>query len=68
MFDRKDLAMVRLGYAGVSTHDGKRSTGSQMLALGEAGCERIFEDEITGASTPGARRGRNEFLAWARDG
>jgi len=68
MIDWRDSEMARLGYARVSTHDGKQSTDSQTLALREAGCERIFEDEVTGASTPGARRGWNELLAYARDG
>lgn len=59
--------MAKLGYARVSTQD-KQSTDSQTLALREAGCERIFEDKVTGASTPGARRGWLELLDFARPG
>ncbi len=60
--------MAKLGYARVSTSDGKQSTDSQTLALREAGCKRIFEDKVTGASTPGARRGWVELLEYARPG
>lgn len=59
--------MAKLGYARTSTHD-KQTTDSQTLALREAGCDRIFEDQVTGALTPGARRGWVELLEYARPG
>ena len=47
---------VLIGYARVSA--GGPSLGQQLLALNEAGCVRVFTDELPGrsASAPSARR------------
>lgn len=57
-------AVVRLGYARVSTAD--QNLGLQQDALEKAGCERIFEDTASGVRTD--RSGLSEALAYAREG
>ena len=53
-----------IGYARVSTHE--QNLDLQTQALAQAGCERIFEDTISGAASE--RTGLSEALAYAREG
>lgn len=62
-----------VGYARVSTHD--QTSALQLDALKQAGCERIFEDHVSGASTerPGwdqaraALRAGDTLVVWRLD-
>lgn len=56
--------MTRIGYARVSTS--AQNLDGQRDALAEAGCERVFEDVVTGAKA--ARPGLDGALDWARPG
>ena len=49
--------MSLVGYARVSTSEGAQVLDRQLDALGQAGCERIFEDNASGADVerPGWR-------------
>ena len=62
--DRKGPAVALIGYARVSTGDQKLSL--QHDALNAAGCERIFDDHASGATTD--RPGLAELLEYARKG
>lgn len=55
---------MQIGYARVST--GEQSLDLQMDALGQAGCERIFTDQMSGVRA--ARPGLLEALAQLRPG
>lgn len=57
-------AMALIGYARVSTAD--QDTALQTDALRTAGCERIFEDTVSGAKAD--RPGLAEALAYLREG
>ena len=56
--------MALTGYARVSTAE--QDTALQMDALRKAGCERIFEDTVSGAKAH--RPGLADALAYLRDG
>ncbi len=56
--------MALIGYARVSTAE--QDTALQTDALHKAGCERIFEDTVSGARTD--RPGLTDALAFLRDG
>lgn len=56
--------MALIGYARVSTAE--QDTALQTDALNKAGCERIFEDTVSGAKAD--RPGLAEALAYLRDG
>lgn len=56
--------MALIGYARVSTAE--QDTALQTDALRKAGCERIFEDTVSGTKTD--RPGLTSALAWLRDG
>ncbi|EAM8425558.1 recombinase family protein [Salmonella enterica] len=56
--------MALIGYARVSTAE--QDTALQTDALRKTGCERIFEDTVSGAKTD--RPGLTAALAWLRDG
>jgi DNA invertase Pin-like site-specific DNA recombinase len=58
------IAMVRIGYARVSTLE--QEMALQLDALRAAGCDRIFEDRASGAKTD--RPGLTEALAYVREG
>lgn len=56
--------MALIGYARVSTAE--QDTALQTDALRQAGCQRIFEDQVSGAKAD--RPGLTEALAYLRDG
>ncbi len=56
--------MELVGYARVSTREGKQVLDRQLDALRTAGCARIFEDRGSGASTD--RPGLKECLGYLR--
>lgn len=56
--------MGMIGYARVSTSD--QDTALQIDALNQAGCERVFEDTVSGDKT--SRPGLDAALAYLRDG
>lgn len=56
--------MALIGYARISTEE--QDTALQMDALRKAGCEKIFEDTISGAKAD--RPGLAAALAYLRDG
>jgi DNA invertase Pin-like site-specific DNA recombinase len=58
------IAMVRIGYARVSTLE--QEMALQLDALRDVGCDRIFEDHASGAKTD--RPGLTEALAYVREG
>ena len=60
----KRLAMALIGYARVSTAE--QDTALQTDALRKAGCERVFEDTVSGAKAE--RPGLTAALAYLRDG
>ena len=43
--------MSFIGYARVSTSEGKQLLDRQVDALKEIGCERIFEDKVSGSNS-----------------
>ncbi len=55
---------MRMGYCRVSTDD--QSLDLQKDALSKAGCEKLFEDRISGAKS--SRPGLNKLLTYARKG
>ncbi len=55
---------MKIGYARVSTND--QSLDLQLDALRTAGCEKLFQDVASGAST--VRSGLNEALDYVRQG
>jgi DNA invertase Pin-like site-specific DNA recombinase len=55
---------MKLGYARVSTTE--QDLSLQLDGLGDAGCEKIYEDRISGAKTD--RPGLQEALAYLRKG
>lgn len=60
----KRRAMALIGYARVSTAE--QDTALQTDALNQAGCERIFEDTVSGAKAD--RSGLAAALAYLREG
>ncbi|OKP00819.1 recombinase family protein [Xenorhabdus eapokensis] len=56
--------MALIGYARVSTAE--QDTALQTDALYKAGCDRVFQDTVSGAKTD--RPGLNATLAYLRDG
>lgn len=56
--------MARIGYARVST--GEQDTALQTDALRKEGCERVFEDIVSGAKTD--RPGLTAVLGYLREG
>ncbi len=60
----KGAAMALIGYARVSTEN--QHVDLQKDALRKAGCERVFEDIISGAKTE--RQGLDAALAYLREG
>ena len=58
--------MSLIGYARVSTTEGKQLLDSQMDALKEIGCTKIFEDTASGADSQ--RSGLNACLEYLRAG
>ena len=55
---------MKIGYARVSTHD--QNLDLQIDALEKAGCERVFQDRVSGAKK--ARPGLEEALNFMRPG
>ena len=58
MFFGIAVSMSQVGYARVSTLEGRQVLDRQLDALKEAGCERIFQDRASGAG-----RGRAQLAA-----
>lgn len=58
--------MSLIGYARMSTSEGKQVLDRQLDALGEAGCERIFQDSASG--TEAERPGLAACLDYLRSG
>jgi DNA invertase Pin-like site-specific DNA recombinase len=58
------IALARVGFARVSTNG--QEIALQLDALRPAGCDRIFEDQASGAKAD--RPGLTEALAYARQG
>jgi DNA invertase Pin-like site-specific DNA recombinase len=56
--------MAKIGYVRVSKHEQNKDL--QIDALKEAGCEKIFTDEMSGSK--GDRKGLGEILAYVRPG
>ncbi len=52
--------MSLIGYARVSTTEGKQLLDRQIDALKEIGCERIFDDKASGSNSQ--RKGLDECL------
>jgi DNA invertase Pin-like site-specific DNA recombinase len=52
--------MSFIGYARVSTSEGKQLLGRQVDALKEIGCERIFTDKASGSNSQ--RKGLDDCL------
>jgi DNA invertase Pin-like site-specific DNA recombinase len=63
-YGQKWAAMALIGYARVSTAE--QDTALQTDALRTAGCERIFEDTVSGSKAD--RPGLAEALAYLREG
>ena len=55
-----------IGYARVSTSEGKQLLDRQVDALKEIGCERIFEDKASGSNSQ--RKGLDDCLNYLRKG
>jgi DNA invertase Pin-like site-specific DNA recombinase len=55
---------MKVGYARVSKYE--QNLASQIDALEEAGCEKLFRDQVSGAKTK--RPGFDEALAYLREG
>ena len=58
--------MSLIGYARVSTSEGKQILDRQVDALREIGCERIFEDKASGSNSQ--RKGLDDCLNYLRKG
>ena len=58
--------MSLIGYARVSTTEGKQLFDRQVDALTEIGCERIFEDKASGSNSQ--RKGLDDCLNYLRKG
>ena len=58
--------MSLIGYARVSTSEGKQLLDRQVDALKEIGCERIFEDKASGSNSQ--RKGLDDCLNYLRKG
>ena len=58
--------MGLIGYARVSTSEGKQLLDRQVDALTEIGCERIFEDKASGSNSQ--RKGLDDCLNYLRKG
>lgn len=58
--------MALIGYARVSTAEGAQVLDRQLDAFRDAGCERVFEDRISGAKSE--RPGLTRCLDYLRDG
>ena len=57
---RENFTMSLIGYARVSTSEGKQLLDRQVDALTEIGCERIFEDKASGSNSQ--RKGLDDCL------
>ena len=66
IFYREKFIMSLIGYARVSTSEGKQLLDRQVDALKEIGCERIFEDKASGSNSQ--RKGLDDCLNYLRKG
>ena len=60
--------MAQVGYARISTAEGRQVLDRQLEALREAGCGRVFEDRASGAKQAEDRPGLAACLDWVRKG
>ena len=58
------MAIMKVGYARVSTHD--QNLSLQLDALGRAGCQKIYQDQMS--SMKADRPGLQEALSYLRSG
>ena len=63
---RENFIMSLIGYARVSTSEGKQLLDRQVDALTEIGCERVFEDKASGSNSQ--RKGLDDCLNYLRKG
>ena len=63
---REKFIMSLIGYARVSTSEGKQLLDRKVDELTEIGCERIFEDKASGSNSQ--RKGLDDCLNYLRKG
>ena len=60
--------MALVGYARISTAEGGQVMDRQLDALRAAGCQRVFDDHVSGAKGAEERPGLKACLDWLREG
>jgi len=57
---------MKIGYSHISTTD--QNSDLQQDALKQAGCDKIFEDKISGSLSKAERQGLKDAIEYARAG